>query len=157
MKEIQGDLFSQVVDAICITTNGTLKKNGSVVAGAGVALTAKNMWPEFPVYLGQLVKHKGNVVHSVMNEDRYWIWSFPVKHNYWEKADIKLIEQSCKQLVDLADEFEHFRLLQPITGRNISVALPRPGCGNGRLKWEDVKPICEKYLDDRFFIVEKGV
>lgn len=31
--------------------------------------------------------------------------------------------------------------------------LPRPGCGNGRLRWEDVRKILEPILDDRFTVV----
>ncbi len=31
--------------------------------------------------------------------------------------------------------------------------LPRVGCGNGSLDWEDVQPILERHLDDRFILV----
>ena len=36
-----------------------------------------------------------------------------------------------------------------------NVALPRPGCANGGLNWEDVKPHLERILDDRVTIVTK--
>jgi hypothetical protein len=37
---------------------------------------------------------------------------------------------------------------------NESVYLPRPGCGNGRLNWEDVKKILSPILkSDQFHIV----
>ncbi len=35
------------------------------------------------------------------------------------------------------------------------VYLVRPGCGNGQLKWEDVKPLIAPILDDRFIVVER--
>ena len=45
MKEISGDLFSLTIinfaDAICITTNGVVKKTGKAVMGAGCALSAR--------------------------------------------------------------------------------------------------------------------
>ena len=35
-----------------------------------------------------------------------------------------------------------------------AVYLPRPGCGNGRLKWEDVKKLLSPILkSDQFYIV----
>lgn len=55
---------------------------------------------------------------------------------------IEIIERSCIQLVELADS----------KGWN-TVLLPRAGCGNGGLKWSEVKPIMAKILDDRFIVV----
>ena len=34
-----------------------------------------------------------------------------------------------------------------------TVVLPRLGCGLGQLRWDDVKPILERYLDDRFIVL----
>lgn len=68
--------------------------------------------------------------------------SFPVKHKWFEAADLSLIERSAKQLMLLISctEFE-------------KVLLPRPGCGNGRLQWADVKKVLEPILDERVYIV----
>lgn len=64
-----------------------------------------------------------------------------------EKADLELIERSCKQLK---------AMFGFASGRSREeVYLVRPGCGNGGLDWGDVKPILEKYLDDRFIVVER--
>lgn len=71
-----------------------------------------------------------------------------MKHNWWEKADTSLIEQSTLQLKDFFDTI--------IGGYPTPIYLVRPGCGNGQLDWKDVKPILEKYLDDRFTIVERA-
>ena len=78
----------------------------------------------------------GTVNNSIM------LVSFPVKHNWFENADIKLIEQSANQLVKLADNNNWNKIL-----------IPRPGCGNGNLKWSNVKPVLETIFDDRFHIV----
>lgn len=80
-------------------------------------------------------------------KEHQW-FSFPVKHNWYEHADLKLIERSAKELVDTIDDI----FLDP-DDRPPTIYLPRPGCGNGRLKWEDVKPVIEPYLDDRFVVV----
>jgi hypothetical protein len=72
------------------------------------------------------------------------ILSFPVKHNWFEKADMDLIRRSCRELMEVADELG---LLEE------SALLPRPGCGNGKLDWSDVKREIEPILDDRISVV----
>ena len=144
MKEIKGNLFDQKVDVICITTNGSVKKDGRAVMGRGCALEAKEMFPELPLLLGNSLETFGNFLHYLKYypEHKYTICAFPVKHAWNDKqADLKLIEQSCK---DLAES----------TMESVVVALPRPGCGCGQRDWEkEVKPILEKYFKTDNFIV----
>ena len=70
--------------------------------------------------------------------------AFPVKRHWRDPADPSLIVKSAFQLVELTDR-EGWR----------NVALPRPGCGNGRLDWEVVRPLLN-LLDDRFVVVYQG-
>ena len=142
MIEIKGNLWDYINSAIiCITTNGYVKKNGECVMGKGCALECKQRFPDIPFKLGNLIKTYGNKVFYLDNH----IVSFPVKHNWFEKADLILIEKSCKELVELINLNENVK----------KVILPRPGVGNGKLSYSDVKPILEKYLDDRFYIISK--
>jgi hypothetical protein len=70
--------------------------------------------------------------------------TFPVKRNWWEVADLALIERSARELLKIIE-------VKRIRG---AIYLPRPGCGNGRLKWEDVKKIFLPILkSDQFHIV----
>src|SRR3989304_561736 len=142
MLEIEGNLWDLPADAYVITTNGTVKKNGEAVMGRGVALQAAQRWKSLPRRLGALIKDQGNRVSEIHmhreDESPYYIVFFPVKHNWWEKADKKLIEKSTEQLVKLAAQ----------KGWEV-VALVRPGCGNGQLKWEDIRPLLADRLDDR--------
>ena len=70
--------------------------------------------------------------------------TFPVKHNWWEAADLGLIERSASELLKIIE----------VKKIKEAVYLPRPGCGNGRLNWEDVKKILSPILkSDRFHIV----
>lgn len=154
MKERTGDIFAETGDAICITTNGAIKCNGCGVMGAGVAKIAAQRFPQLPKKLGTSLKQLGNhvavldfITRPTANEckcpDYTYIVSFPVKHMWYDTADMALIEQSCQELVAMADR----------TGWK-EISLPRPGCANGKLNWADVKPLCEKYFDDRFTIVD---
>lgn len=140
MIEITGnlwDFYNQV--PICITTNGTVKKNGEAVLGRGCAKEAKDRFPTLPLELGNLLRTTGNQVYFL--ED-FALTVFPVKHNWFEEADINLIAKSCQELVSIADQRGWTKVI-----------VPRPGCGNGRLNWVDVQPILSKYLDNRFHII----
>lgn len=148
MFEVKGELWTLPATHICITTNGFVKKNGEAVMGRGCALEAKTMFSGIEMILARNIQEYGNVVTRLINatESHGHILSFPVKHNWWEKADLELIEQSCIQLSEMMNHF---------AGPRDFIAVPRPGCGNGQLEWKDVKPICEKYFDDRFGVVFK--
>ena len=147
MKEIFGNIwdYHKQGDWIAITTNGTVKSNGECVMGRGVAKQAKMLYLELPSDLGTLIKLQGNYLYLF---SKYKIITFPVKYNWHEKASIKLIEQSAKELVDAYEIINYPKKL------NFNVYLVRPGCGNGQLNWEEVKLVLEKYLDDRFIVVE---
>jgi hypothetical protein len=139
MIEVVGNLWTYPADVRVITTNGFVKTNGECVMGRGCALEAKNQWPDIAKKLGDEIKESGNHVALLRSNDPV-LFSFPVKHKWFEKADIELIRQSA---IDL-------RKLTKCMG---TVVLPRPGCGNGQLRWEDVKPVLEPILDDRFHVI----
>lgn len=143
MLEIKGNMWNleSEYDAICITTNSVIKANGELVMGKGNALEAVKRYPPLAMLLGKYVKKYGNrafrIKTSVGN-----IVSFPTKENWRDNSDIKLIIKSCKELVIMADKFNWNKIL-----------LPRPGCGCGGLKWNEVKLELEKYFDDRFTVI----
>ena len=116
--------------------------------GRGIAAEAKIRFPEITLKLGSLLQDSGNHVYPleiIKREDNtaVLVFSFPVKHDWWEKADIELIKRSCNELITLIAG----------TPFPLNVLLPRPGCGNGQLNWEDVKKEIEPILDDRIYIV----
>lgn len=149
MREMEGDLWDVAealqADAVAITTNGFVKKNGEAVMGRGVALEAKQRWADLPRLLGVSLKLLGNHVHNfALATAPYRIVTFPVKLAWFEKAEIVLITRSVFELDSLATMLEWK-----------TIVLPRPGCGNGGLDWADVRPVLAKYLDDRFVVVHK--
>lgn len=143
-SEYRGDIWDYPADAIVVTTNGFVKKNGEAVMGRGVALQAQRYLP--PAMLGRRLQVTGNHVNVftgrlqlAMPTD---IVTLPVKHNWFEQADVHLIARSLREL----------RFVTNAMGYEV-VALPRPGCGNGGLNWEDVKPLLSD-LDDRFVVCQ---
>lgn len=145
MQEIYGDAWelSKDFDVMCITTNGTIKNNGYAVMGRGIAKEAAIRYPHIAKLLGDVISKQGVICAPLMwvNEDATLIYAFPVKYNWWEKADIELIKKSCLEMVEF------------YSGNQFTILLPRPGCGYGQLNWEDVKKEIEPLLDDRFYIV----
>jgi hypothetical protein len=61
------------------------------------------------------------------------------------KAELSLIRQSCKQLMELVNNSN-------MTGEGI-VVLPFPGIGNGELSRENVQKILDEELDQRVLVV----
>lgn len=142
MKEAFMDLWEMPAEVIIITTNGFVKKNGRLVMGRGCAQEARDTFTDIDLIFGKKVAERGNNCYRVVL-DNFTLVNMPVKHNWWEPADLALIIESCHALVRGADKFGW-----------TDVRLPRPGCGNGQLNWEnDVKPVIETILDDRFTVV----
>jgi len=101
MRTLSGDIWDWYgKSTIVISTNGFVKNNGECVMGRGVAFQAKNRFPPLPRLLGRHIGLHGNGVFLFLQYD---LITFPVKHNWWEKADPILIERSAKQLVSLLD------------------------------------------------------
>lgn len=144
VKELTVDLFTYTEPdkkiLRCVTTNGVVRKNGELTMGAGVALQAHNLYPRLAKALGNLVSKFGNLVYVIQDLN---VASFPTKHHWKEDSDIKLIEESAKQLVKVAKDYD-------------LVLLTRPGCGLGNLKWEEVKKVIEPILQGDKFVVCHG-
>ncbi len=134
--------------AICITTNGFVKNSGECVMGRGCAKELIDRQPDFALQLGEKLGVFGNTTilwdHEITPNVTPRVITFPVKHNWWEDADLELIAKSATELMSFLNA-KHLGLTK--------VYLPRPGCGNGKLAWEIVKPIIEGILDDRVIVV----
>lgn len=135
MVEVTGDLWTYPADWRVITTNGTVKRNGACVMGRGCAKEAKDRYPGFEYKLGVIIMGKTGNRLAVFYDDN--LITFPVKHNWWERADSDLIKQSTDELLSFSNHYKH-----------PEIVMPRPGCGNGGLKWEDVKPLLEALPDN---------
>ena len=140
MKEVFGDLW-EFDGIIAITTNGFVKRDGTCVMGRGCAKQAVIRFPGLPNKLGTKISAEGN---HVFYFPEHRLITFPVKHRWWEAADLGLIERSARELLKMIE----VKKIQE------AVYLPRPGCGNGRLKWGGVKKILSPILkSDQFHIV----
>jgi len=142
MIEVTGDIWEYRGSAIiAITTNGSLTRDGRAVPGRGVARQALAHHPFLQQQLGALLQESGNHVHDL----GYGLVSFPVEETAWSLPDPGLIARSARELRILADRLGWQRVI-----------VPRPGCGGGGLRWDDVAPLLAAQLDDRFFLISPG-
>jgi hypothetical protein len=169
--EHAGDLWAADADLFVVTTSGTLNRRQRAVMGHGCALQLAEANPDHALgrpgiqtVLGRQLLLTGN--HTVylgwwVRPGRHptlshWIevMALPVKEHWQERADLDLIARETLRLRSLVARYNQAAL--PGQRWN-TVALPRPGCGNGRLGWETVRERLEPLLgDDRWHVYDYG-
>ena len=131
MQIINHDIWWQQTtyegSVVLVTTNGIRNQDGCLVMGKGIALQAKLRYRGIDRKLGGLVKIYGNLPHYLPSNQ---IISFPTKNHWKDNSDIDLIKKSAKITLDLVNLYEIPQIY-----------LPKVGCGNGNLKWEDVEKV----------------
>lgn len=140
MHEMTGDLWREHAQGavVAITTNGMVNKFGRAVMPRGCARQARERFPDILNTLGQLIHHHGNHVFDLGHQ----IVSFPVEQDPYQAPEMRLVEQSCRELVELANDKKWQK-----------VVVPRPGCGGGGLDWAEVKIIQARHFDERFHVI----
>lgn len=119
----------------CIPTNGMVRADGTAVMGSGLALSAANLEPRLPALLGEYIQAYGN---RTFNLGGGWV-AAPTKDHWRDPSTLDRIEETCWELVDMADKF----------GWD-DIYVSRMGCGLGGLTWSVVKTVISPMLDDRF-------
>lgn len=139
MNQLQGQMWDYHGQAIiAITTGGVVSKRGRCAMPRGCAHQAKKRFAGLDEQLGALIQQHGNHVFAL----EPMLVSFPVENSPYEVPSLRLIERSCRELVELADQKKWSKII-----------VPRPGCGGGGLNWADVEPILERYFDQRFTVI----
>lgn len=107
--------------------------------GRGVALYLRKCIPGLYDAYREQCKQKQLLVNTlwVYESNEPKILCFPTKDKVWEDSRIEWIDTNLRKLRDSYKELG-------IT----SVAMPPLGCGNGNLKWEDVRPLIYAILGD---------
>jgi hypothetical protein len=138
--ELQGDLWALHAQGaiVAITTGGQVNRDGCCAMPRGCASQARERFPGLAWTLGQQILRHGNHVFDLGRR----VVSFPVENSPLEMPEPRLIDQSCRELVELTD----------YKGWN-QVVVPRPGCGGGGLEWPAVRPLLERHFDNRFLVI----
>jgi len=150
MKEKVGDIFESGANVIVIPIHNSLEDDYHMVMGRGVMFQAKKRYPDLPDLLGRARRSSYNFCLCVKTEGQL-IAGVMTKNSWCDKdrSDIGMIIRSARELVELIDS------TFPVD-KSVTVALPRIGCGGGRLDWDLlVKPMIFDILDDRFTVYRR--
>jgi O-acetyl-ADP-ribose deacetylase (regulator of RNase III) len=128
----EGDLLGTDAEALVNTVNTV------GVMGKGIALQFKQAFPDnYAAYeaackRGEVELGKMFVFHRNTSNPRIII-NFPTKGHWRGKSRIEDIESGLRALIEVIKK-EKIR----------SIAVPPLGCGNGGLRWDDVRPRIER-------------
>ena len=134
-------------DLFLVSTNSTIRQDGALVMGRGMARQAKERFPGLAVALGRHIQAScGNQdVYGLLISPRWptaKLGAFQVKQHYSQPASLELIRRSTAALCAWC-----------IKHPTATVAVNFPGIGNGHLHREAVLPIIAQ-LPDRVTIWE---
>jgi hypothetical protein len=138
-------------NAIVCTTNNVVRKNGSLVMGRGIAKEFKERFKYLEWNWGEIVqniKDDGEEDYHLLvsgprrlEHAQVYVVGLQTKRFWGEDSPIDLVVKSCNRLKELASLLNWKK-----------VVMPKPGCGNGNLKWREVKKLIN--MDNRFVITD---
>jgi len=152
MIEKKGNMFDSGADILLVTTNATLKGDGSLVMGRGAARECTTRFPGCQFDFGKCVNYYQlskpvdpdygilllpNYV-SLNGKDHIVLGIFQVKRFWGEKASLRLMAKSAEMLYRLAvKEWKDYK-----------IALNFPGIGNGGRYKAEVWPLVHDLPDN---------
>lgn len=146
IKFQKGNLFEADTEAIVNTVNLV------GVMGKGIALQFKKKFPEnFVAYKNAIDQDVIGIGRLFVTQPTHlffkYIINFPTKIHWRNRSQYEYVEKGMRDLIQI------------IIDKGIkSIAIPPLGAGNGKLDWELVRPIIEKYAKElpevEFYIYE---
>lgn len=125
---------------IMFPSNFELSSNG-LVMGKGMALAARERFPDLPAYYRQLILSNKQIGVRPLFSIAHKVIAFPTKIYWRSEARLEVIESVAKCLVPLLDKYKVEK-----------VYTVRLGCGLGKRKWSEVQPILAKYFPDNIIV-----
>jgi len=107
------------------------------VMGKGLALAFKQRYPDMFVVYQEECKTRALRIGrpTLYRASTPWILNFPTKDDWKANSKLEYLEKGLEYFVAHYEE-------EGIT----SIAFPKLGTQNGKLSWDKVRPLMEKYL-----------
>jgi len=149
---VQGNLFDADADAICVTCNNQLTKQGSLVMGAGAAREMLKYFPKAAQTAGEVIgkvrEHSKSDFYGfllTLDTDHDRLLGFlQTKYHWRDPSPLELVERSLIVFALSADRHP-----------DISFACNMPGIGLGGLAREVVVPLVNS-LPENITFYERG-
>lgn len=133
IKEVRRNLFRQDWQSAVVTVNLV----GAM--GAGIAKAARDINPDMYLWYKSLCRRKkfkfGDIYYYTQEDERTFIL-LPTKDDWKDSSTLEYIETS---LIALASTYQYHQV--------DSIHIPKLGCKNGGLEWEEVRPLMYHYLE----------
>ncbi len=151
-----GDMWSilEVTNLFLITSNSTIKKNGALVMGRGLAREARDRVPGLDLEAGRAVTRSaiaGRSDYGLVILPTCPFGLFQVKRAFKQPALLPLIERATFDLLKLLERARDGYARSPWSPHEpfhlLRVDLNFPGIGNGGLGRDDVLPIIASLPD----------
>lgn len=138
MREVQGNLwdyYGKAPHVCCIPINQTIKKNGRLVMGRGVAAQAKHRFRNLDLDVAVQFRRQATYVFWVRprvsdGHPNRNLLMVVTKNRWWQPTTASL-------LTSMLVELRQFAEANPF----MTFILPRPGCGNGGMDWPYVREL----------------
>lgn len=130
-----GNMWDHYSEAglFCITTNSTIKRNGELVMGAGIAREARDRFPDLAAKAGKLITPLSTYGLIIIGK----IGLFQTKKHFADNSPLDLIKYSTDKLCEFALAFP-----------DQIIYLNYPGINHGRLTEELVSPVIQCLPDN---------
>lgn len=138
LSYVSGNVVDDKADVLVNTVNCQLSRYGNGVMGKGVALAFKERYPtimpqyEAAIRSGEL--KPGRTLLFDLPDGRKWA-AMGTKDHFRDNSMYQWVDSGLRELGEKMRE----------AGLK-SVALPPPGCGNGKLAWDRVEPMVHQHL-----------
>lgn len=113
------------------------------IMGKGLALQIKQKYPDCLKDYEEACRDKrlkpGSVLITYLVKEKINIVQFPTKTHWRGPSKYEYIEEGLKS-------FAIF--LKNHNVQNVMIAIPKLGCGNGKLEWEQVLTLIKQYLSE---------
>lgn len=113
------------------------------IMGKGLALQIKQKYPDCLKDYEEACRDKrlkpGSVLITYLVKEKINIVQFPTKVHWRDPSKYEYIEEGLKS-------FAIF--LKNHNIQNVTIAIPKLGCGNGKLEWKQVLTLIKQYLSE---------